>query len=726
MREASQLKVVSPAPRNRPMFRNKGGMESRGGDLGPRRFLSLEALNRPLRHLRSHPKLSRAVTALQAGFAKKFLKKKKPDPKVVRESANELYKSMHSGLFGMGTDEERLYKALKDKTPEEIAAIKKEYKDHYDRDLNADLKDELSGSEYKRAQALMSSKKEAADADAIYQAVDGAGTNENLVMDTLKNKSPREIRKLKYEYQKRYGRSLVADLEDDLSGRELDQARALLNSDKAGSAVAQLRMAMDGGGTDEAKVYGILEGASPRERRAIKKAYFEKTGRRLDDTLESEFSGAELNRARAGLKGDKAGVSAARLDEAMRGLGTNEDEIYRVLEGKSGKERAAILRAYQRQTGRNLSGSLKSEMSGNDLDQASSLLHDGRLTAAERIHFATDRAGTDEDAIRAALKGKSSEEISAIRREYKQRYGKNLDTVLDSELSGREAFEVSLDLRGKPKNALEALQRANARYHFERGGSSNSLGAGLLDFTSDSGKNLDRNHRRANEFAEEALSDGVLTRAESRRLQQLTGFQSDDVEFYQETKDSVAEAVGDGAATLAALGATVATGGAALPVIMGASAAAGATAKVAFTGAISGRSYGTEQMLMDAGVGAIDGVSFKASSMAGKAARKIAQRRTQGQLRRRITGMVAEGVADGAVDGAITGAGRTAFTDGTWDQGLDHGLGRVFNGALHTSLEDAALGPFHEFLGQAATPLLDRGGDVFRRLSKPFARLIRR
>jgi hypothetical protein len=58
-----------------------------------------------------------------------------------------LYEAMHDGVFGLGTNEKRLISALQGLSPSDFTELKHLYQDHYQRDLEADIKSELSGSD---------------------------------------------------------------------------------------------------------------------------------------------------------------------------------------------------------------------------------------------------------------------------------------------------------------------------------------------------------------------------------------------------------------------------------------------------------------------------------------------------------------------------------------------------------------------------------------------------
>ncbi|MFZ5961659.1 hypothetical protein ACOXXX_01795 [Thalassococcus sp. BH17M4-6] len=177
----------------------------------------------------------------------------------------------------------------------------------------------------------------------------------------------------------------------------------------AASISSKLYDAMFGGvtgwGTDEDKIYNSLTGLTKLQGRAVRANYRIDYGRNLDSDLASELDADNaLVRAKAALDGDPVIEAVGALNEAMAGLGTDEDTIMKVLRGKTAEQRARIVEEYRRRYGVDLNAALKSEMSSHDLDRSQALLA-GNTAKADAI--ALDQAmhggflgwGTDEKKI---------------------------------------------------------------------------------------------------------------------------------------------------------------------------------------------------------------------------------------------------------------------------------------------------------------------------------------
>ena len=110
------------------------------------------------------------VAAEKAAFAKK-----------TEGAANELFAAMD----GWGTDEKKIFAALRGKSAEEIKAIKAAYHAKTKRSLEADLTAELSGNDLKEAKALLSQDPVQQKVAALQNAMQGFGTDEKKVKQNL-------------------------------------------------------------------------------------------------------------------------------------------------------------------------------------------------------------------------------------------------------------------------------------------------------------------------------------------------------------------------------------------------------------------------------------------------------------------------------------------------------------------------------------------------------------
>lgn len=212
------------------------------------------------------------------------------------------------------------------------------------------------------------------------------------------------------------------------------------------------------------------------EQQAIVMAYFQSGGDRIEAVAAGLMSRISAQRRPEILSRIEAAVLASNDDEKMlaaatavnpsfdeprerelcrqlrsafTGPGTEEPDVFAALRGLSALEGKLVERKYAAlHNGESLRERLRSELddwatwSSHDIDRANAML-DGHN--ADAIAVELDQAmhgtwnglgvGTDNDTIMRALRGKSPSEIADIRRAYRTRYGRDLQTEVAGELN---------------------------------------------------------------------------------------------------------------------------------------------------------------------------------------------------------------------------------------------------------------------------------------------------
>ncbi len=165
-------------------------------------------------------------------------------------------------MQGLGIDKEAVYSAFSGRTKAQVADIEKTYKKLFSRDLNADLRDELTDSEMKTLALQSPEGKSAVDryelvANQLNQAMDRIGTDETQIYSALTGRSKAERTAIQAAYKKLTGRNVVGDLRSELSGDELIEAIRLFNQDVL-NPEDEIFLAMSGAGTDEARIERVM------------------------------------------------------------------------------------------------------------------------------------------------------------------------------------------------------------------------------------------------------------------------------------------------------------------------------------------------------------------------------------------------------------------------------------------------------------------------------------
>ena len=161
------------------------------------------------------------------------------------DQAGRIAERLHDAMKGWGTDEEAIYGALSGRSQTDVDAITLAYKKYSEDGLDADLKDELTDSEYAHVKQLLRTAPAATEgnredqwgqrttrakdvATQLKEAMEGWGTEEDQIFNALEGREPYEIVEIAREYTNVTGRAMLDDLRDDLTSDEMDRALGLL------------------------------------------------------------------------------------------------------------------------------------------------------------------------------------------------------------------------------------------------------------------------------------------------------------------------------------------------------------------------------------------------------------------------------------------------------------------------------------------------------------------
>lgn len=248
----------------------------------------------------------------------------------------------------------------------------------YGHTLEEDLKSELKGNFEDVVIALLTPRFKF-EAQCLRNAIQGAGTQEAVVIDLLCTKESDEIEKLKKAYNEEYGRDLEKDIKSEEDGPLGRIFRSLASGDRpSGRAVdqalakAEAQQLYDAGegqhlGTDEVEFVRILCSRSFSQLRATFEEYFLLSGKDIEHSIKRETSGYLEDALVAIVKSirNRTGYFAERLRESMKGVGTNDRDLIRTVVSRSEIDLVDIRQEYKRQYGRELADDLKKELSGD-------------------------------------------------------------------------------------------------------------------------------------------------------------------------------------------------------------------------------------------------------------------------------------------------------------------------------------------------------------------------
>ncbi|XP_074063847.1 annexin A4 isoform X1 [Macrotis lagotis] len=289
------------------------------------------------------------------------------------EDAQKLRKAMK----GLGTDEDGIIDVLAFRNVSQRQEIKIAYKSTIGRDLIDDLKSELGGN-FEKVILGMMMPTVMYDVSELRRAMKGAGTDEGCLIEILASRNPQEIRRINETYYHQYGRSLEDDIRSDtsfmfqrvlvsLSAAGRDEGN-YLNDELAHQDAKDLYEAGEARwGTDEVKFLSILCSRNRNHLLHVFDEYKRVSKKDIEQSIKSETSGSFGDALLAIVKcmRNKSAYFAERLYKSMKGLGTDDDTLIRIMVSRSEIDMLDIREQFKRLYGKSLYSFIKDDTSGD-------------------------------------------------------------------------------------------------------------------------------------------------------------------------------------------------------------------------------------------------------------------------------------------------------------------------------------------------------------------------
>lgn len=285
--------------------------------------------------------------------------------------------ALKKAIEGLGTNEKIVIEILTTRSSAQRQLICKAYEKATSRTLVKDLKGDTSGDFEELLVALVTPPAEY-DCHEVMQAMKGAGTKDKVLIEIFASRSNQQIKALSDVYFKETKKQLTAALESEVSG---DYSKALLllalgkrdesttvDVNKAREDAKALYNAGEKKwGTDEAKFIEILCKKSIPHLRQTLIEYKNISGKTLQQSIEGEMSGDLENLLVAVVKCVKSvpGYFAELLHESMKGGGTDESTLNRIMVSRSEIDLLDIRAEFKKLYEHSLLSAIQSDLSGD-------------------------------------------------------------------------------------------------------------------------------------------------------------------------------------------------------------------------------------------------------------------------------------------------------------------------------------------------------------------------
>ena len=287
------------------------------------------------------------------------------------------------------------------------------------------------------------------DAEVLFKAMEGFGTDENSMIDILCFRSSLQRVEIAKVFKAVYGEDLREEIMSDTSGNFANVLTALAQS-TAEFYARELRDATSGLGTDECALIEILCSLNNYEVRAVNAAFGRIFDKSLEDTLRDDTSGffrVLMLLLLCGTRDEKMKTDEERASSDAKALrnagiaknGTNENEFIRVLCMRSFDQIKLIAHEYEKLTGNLLEKDIKKEFSGDIEDGLLAVLACALNTPeylAQRLYKSMAGLGTKDRHLIRLVVTRSEIDMIDIKEIFERKYGKSLKSFVDGDTSG--------------------------------------------------------------------------------------------------------------------------------------------------------------------------------------------------------------------------------------------------------------------------------------------------
>ncbi|GFN89719.1 Annexin [Plakobranchus ocellatus] len=276
-----------------------------------------------------------------------------------------------------GADEDAIINVLGKRSQTQREQIALTYKTKYGKELPKDLKNKLKGNFENICVEMLLGPAEF-DAKQLYKAMKGLGSDEQVLIEVICTRTNEQLNNIKAAYKTVYKKDLEAAVVDDTSG---DFQRLLVgclqarrpegthfDRNRAKKDAQELLAAGEKNwGTNESTFQKILVTRSYAQLRATFQEYAKLANKDIEDTIRSELSG-DLEKAMLTIvqviRG-KANYFAKALYKSMKGIGTDDDTLVRVVASRCEVDMVQIKEEFQKEYKKTLESFVSEDASGD-------------------------------------------------------------------------------------------------------------------------------------------------------------------------------------------------------------------------------------------------------------------------------------------------------------------------------------------------------------------------
>lgn len=260
---------------------------------------------------------------------------------------------------------------------EQLVKLRTDYQPKFTRDFLKDLESNFSGDFLNVMIGLYKTPVEY-DADLLYQAMKGLGSDKDIISEVLSFRTPERINEIKIKFQEKYGKDLVEEIKSETSGdyqkivlRLLEGNRNINSSPNLENCTKIAKEIYEAGegklGTNEDIFINYITSLSKEELLYVCKEYHRNYKKLMLDAIDNEFSSNVKDILKFILYSifSPSEFFAIQVHNSVVGLGTSDSKLIRTIISRADVDMKKIKKYYKKLYSKDMIEEVKDDISGS-------------------------------------------------------------------------------------------------------------------------------------------------------------------------------------------------------------------------------------------------------------------------------------------------------------------------------------------------------------------------
>ena len=276
-----------------------------------------------------------------------------------------------------GKDESGIITFILNHSNDQLVKLRADFQSKNGKDLIKELDSNFKG-DFKNVIVALFKDPIEYDADLLYKAMAGIGSNKDIITEVLCFRTPERLNEIKAKFKEKYGKELVPEIKSETSGDYQKIALALLDGNRNTNSSPDLenctkiaKELYDAGegklGTNEEVFIKYFTTLSPEELLLVCKEYHKNHKKNMLDSIESEFDGNVKNLLKIILYSlySPSEYFAIIIHNSVVGAGTADDTLIRCIISRADVDMKKIKKYYKKIFNKEMIQEVEADLSGS-------------------------------------------------------------------------------------------------------------------------------------------------------------------------------------------------------------------------------------------------------------------------------------------------------------------------------------------------------------------------